>query len=385
VMTIRPRPLGAHPVRIRRQRDLVPSRSRRLAIFVSSVILALLIGALLMAIMRVNVLTAYRAIISGAFGNSDSLVATLLKTAPLLLAGLGVLVAFRAGIYNIGNQGQFLAGALCSTWVGLHVGNLSGALGVPLMIVSGLAGGALWAFVPAVLRAVWGINEIITTLMFNYIAVYSIDYLVTGPMQGGSLGVPETDFLPSGLQLPIIAPGTQLHAGFLLAIVATVLIYALIFHTSIGYEIRAVGHNPRAAQYGGVSLRLTIIGVMLLSGALSGLAGMGEIAGVHHQLLDGVDGGFEYTPIVVALLGALNPFGVAFAALGFAALSVGADNMQTVVGLPSSFVSIIQALIVLFILAGEYLGRLTIERRVPTPQQSSGEEAQTHTAREVKP
>ena len=383
-MTTRPRPLGAYPVRIRRQRDLIPSRSRRLAIFVSSVILGLLIGALLMAIMRVDVLTAYRSLVSGAFGNSDNLVATLLKTAPLLLAGLGVLVAFRAGIYNIGNQGQFLAGALCSTWVALHVGTVSGALGVPLMVVSGLAGGALWALVPALLRAVWGINEIITTLMFNYVAVYLIDYLVTGPMQSASLGVPETDFLPSGMQLPIIAPGTQLHAGFLLAIIAMLLIYVLIFHTSIGYEIRAVGHNPRAAQYGGVSLRRTIVGVMLLSGALSGLAGMGEITGVHHQLLDGVDGGFEYTPIVVALLGVLNPFGVAVAALGFAALSVGADNMQTVVGLPSSFISIIQALIVLFILAGEYLGRLTIERRGPASESREAAEAETTQTREVK-
>jgi simple sugar transport system permease protein len=196
--------------------------------------------------------------------------------------------------------------------------------------------------------------------------------------------VPETDYLPSGVQLPIIAPGTQLHAGFLLALIAVVLIYLLIFHTSVGYEIRAVGHNPRAAQYGGVSLRRTIVGVMLLSGALSGLAGMGEIAGVHYQLLDGVDGGFEYTPIVVALLGALTPFGTAVAAFGFAALSVGADAMQTTVGLPSSFVSIIQALIVLFILAGEYVGRLTIERRTPTAEPTGAEETERAESQEVK-
>lgn len=362
---------------------LIPSRRRRVTIFAMSVLMGALIGALLMSIMRVDVLTAYRSLLWGAFGNPANVVATLLKTAPLLLAGLGVLVAFRAGIYNIGNQGQFLAGALAATWVGLRVGNVNGALGVTLMIVSGAVGGALWALVPAVLRAIWGINEIITTLMFNYVAVYLIDYLVNGPMQSASLGVPATDFLPVGTRLPIIVPGTLLHAGFLLALIAMMLVYILMSHTPIGYEIRAVGHNPRAARYGGVSIRRTIIAVMLLSGALSGLAGMGEIAGVHYQLLGGVDGGFEYTPIVVALLGALNPFGVAVAALGFAALRVGADNMQTVVGLPASFISIIQALIVLFILAGEYLGRLTMERRIPVASDAR-EEADTAQAQEVR-
>ncbi|MBV9280099.1 MAG: ABC transporter permease [Chloroflexi bacterium] len=361
---VQDRPRLAHPpLRLRRQRDLIPSGGRRAAVFAASVILGGAIGALLLAIMRVSPVTAYQALLSGAFGSSYGILSTLLKTAPLLLAGLGVLVAFRAGIYNIGNQGQFLAGALFSTWIGLHVGNPSGVLGVPLMIVSGMLGGALWALVPGLLRALWGINEIITTLMFNYIAVYLVDYAVTGPMQDTSLGVPETSFLPSGAQYPgITISGTQLHLGFLLALVATALIAVLISRTPLGYEIRAVGANPRAALYGGVSLRLTIVGTLLLSGALSGLAGMGEIAGVHHQLLDGVDGGFEYTPIVVALLGALNPIGVALAAFGFAALSVGADNMQTVVGLPSSFISIIQALIVLFVLAGEYLSRLTLGR-----------------------
>lgn len=325
----------------------------------------------MLQIMHVNPVTAYRALLSGAFGNQYNLVATLLKTTPLLLAGLGVLIAFRAGIYNIGNQGQFLMGALAATWIGLHVGNPSPWIGVPLMILSGAAGGALWALIPAVLRAVWGINEIITTLMFNYIAVYLIDYLVTGPMQDQALYAPETAFLPGGMQLPIIVHGTELHAGFLLALIATAVVTMVMARTPRGYEVKALGFNPRAAQYAGVSVRQTIIGVMLVSGALSGLAGMGEVAGVHHQLLDGLDGGFEYTPIVVALLGGLNPLGVAAAAFGFAGLSVGADNMQTVIGLPSSFVSILQAMVVLFVLAGEYLMRLTIVR-TPEARQQAG-------------
>jgi simple sugar transport system permease protein len=292
---------------------------------------------------------------TGAFGSLDALADTLMRATPLLLTALGTTVAFKGGQWNIGGEGQIYFGALGATLTALAFSGLPLWLHLPLCVVGGFLGGALWALPAGLLKAGRGVSEIITTLMLNYVAVFLIGYLVNGPLQGASDFMPQTATIPETARLPLLSDGARLHAGAVLALLLVIAVYFLLQRTTLGYNFRAVGENARASRYGGIRVPLVIVLVMAISGGLSGLAGANEVLGYHYRLFDGISPGYGFTGIIVALLGRLNPFGALASSVLFSGLIVGANEMQRVVGVPTAIAGIIQATIVLFVLGAEIL------------------------------
>lgn len=329
----------------------VVSTGRMVTLNVVAILLSLVIPGIVIAALGVSPLQALKSLFLGAWGSTAAIEKTLIKMAPLLTAAIGVSVAFRAGLWSIGNLGQFLLGALGATVVALALPDVPGVW-VPALL-GGALFGALWAFIPGILRARWSVNEVITTLMMNSLAVLLINYLVSGPLMDRVAGLPQSPRLSAGSALPPLIPGSRVHFGVLLALIVAAAFYLILFRTSLGYEFRVVGKSPRAANYSGVNPQRTLLTAMLISGSLSGLAGAGEVLGLHHRLLDGIAGGYEYTPIIAALLGALNPLGNVITTFVFGGLLVGARATQVSTGLPISIVQAIQALIVLFVLGAK--------------------------------
>jgi len=343
--------------------DRVESAGKRRLALVSSVgiplasvALALLLCAIIIALLGTNPLDAYRSLARGAFGSERAITQTAIRAVPLLLIALGLTLAFRSKVWNIGAEGQFFMGALAATWFSLQFETLPVYVMLPAMTVVAFIGGALWGLIPALLRAYMGANEIVTSLLLNYVAVFFVNYLIRSPMKDPDYFLPQSAPLPDAATLPLIGD-TRLHAGIIIALICVPLIYLILWKTPLGYRLRVVGSNPDAARYAGISVERSIITVMVISGGLAGIAGMVEVAAVHHRLMAGISPGFGFTAIVVALLGQLNPMGVLFASYFFASLVIGADSMQRVVGLPVSLTEVIQALVVLFFLAGDYFSK----------------------------
>lgn len=326
---------------------------------VAAVASALAIGGVVLAVIGHDPLRAYAGIWRGSFGSVDAVAETLVKATPLILIGLGVVLAFRTGVFSIGAQGQLFLGAIFATGVGLALSDLPGPLLLPLMILAGSVGGALWALVPGALRAYLGINEVVVTLLMNYIAVELVAFLVNGPWRDPNAVESWTPQVGEGGWLAIIVPSTRLHAGILLGLVLTAGVYVLLFKTAQGYRLRAVGANARSAAYGGISVHRQILVAMLASGGLAGIAGMVEVSGVHHRLLLHISPDYGYTAVAVALLGRLTPAGTLLASVLFAALLVGGESLQRTERIPVAFVLMLQGLIIVGALAGQRLARRT--------------------------
>lgn len=318
---------------------------------------ALLVAAVILWTQGVNPWYAYTKIFIGAFGSWYGWSETLTKAIPLLLCGLGLAVAFRALFWNIGAEGQLLLGAVAATGVALFV-PVSGPLMIPLMIGAGFLAGAAWGLIPAIFRAKLGANEIVTTLMMNYIAMEIVKYLVTGPWKGASqYGFPYTDRFPEAAQMPVIA-WTRIHYPTLvLGLALAVLLYIFLKRTKLGYEIRAIGDNPRAARYAGMSYSRTILAAMAISGGLAGIAGVGEVAGIRHLLTtpEQISQGFGFTAIIVAWIAMRNPLAVVVSAIFMGGLLVGGDIFQTSLGLPFQTINIFNGLILFFLIMGQVL------------------------------
>lgn len=310
---------------------------------------ALLVGAGLIAIAGVNPLQAYGVLFSEALLDYYGLASTLTKFAPLLLTGLGVLVALKAGQFNIGGEGQIYLGGLGSALVGLYGQGLPLVIHLPLAVLAGFLLGALWGLLPGYLKAFRGVNEVITTLLLNYIGQNFISYLVSGPLMAPNAPSPFSPLLPVSARLPILLPRTQVHAGLLLGLVLAGLIGVLFARTALGFQIEAVGHNPAAAHYAGMSVRRTIMGVMGLAGGLAGLAGAGEVLGLKYRLFQDFSSGYGFDAIAIAFLSRGSVLGVVLTAFFFAALRSGANVMQRSAGVPVTVVYAIQGLTVLFI------------------------------------
>jgi general nucleoside transport system permease protein len=317
--------------------------------------IGLLLGALLLLLMGAHPWIAYQAMAQGAFGSVYGFSETLVKATPLLLAGLGVGIAFRAGFWNIGAEGQLYMGAMGATWVALTCPTLPAPLLQPLMIVSGCLAGAVWGLIPAVLRVRWRVNEIITTLMCNYIAILWIEFLVYGPWKDpGAFGFPFTPPLSPAARLPTL-PGSRVHLGLLLGIMAAAGLAVLLARTRLGYEIRIMGHHPTTARYAGMNLaRITLL-VMAMSAGLAALAGVCEVAGVHGQLKRGLSPGYGYTAIIVAWLARLAPWATFVVSVMLGALLVGSDMLQIVMNLPVAVAYLLQGLILFAVLGVEFL------------------------------
>ncbi len=336
--------------------------SRDLLVPIVSVLLALLVGAIFILIVGENPLHAYKVLFLESFGSIRSIATTLQRATPLIFTGLAVAFAFRCGLFNIGAEGQLYVGAMAAAIVGITFTGLPKMIHLPMAIIAGMVAGGLWAAVPGLLKAKLGVHEVINTIMMNFIAFYLTDFLVTGPFHGGRWA-PETDrIMPTAVLERLFVP-TRLNTGIILAVVAIILVYIILWKTRTGYEIRAVGFNPTAAEYGGISVSKNIVLAMVLSGALASLAGVEQILGVHGRFIQRFSPDLGFMGIAVALLGKNHPVGVFFAAVLFGALRTGAAAMDRLTDVPRELVVIIQALIIMFVAADELTRRLIARRR----------------------
>jgi general nucleoside transport system permease protein len=319
-------------------------------------LLGLIIGAFLIALTGNDPLHTYGIMLQGAFGGSRQLTETILKTGPLLLVGLGLTAAFRARVWNIGGEGQFYMGALFGGLVALSFPQLPAIILIPLMLAAGAIGGMLWGFLPALLKVKRGMNEIISTLMLNYVAFFLMEYLVRGPLKEPGGFLPVSAQFEASARLPLIL-GSRIHIGIPLVILVVPAVYFLLWRTPIGFKLRAVGSKVNAARYAGIDVGRVVIFALMFSGALAGLAGIIEVSTLHTRLRGGISGGYGFSGILVALLGRMHPLGVVAAAIFFGALLIGAQSMRVILGLPPAIADVIQAVIVLSVLGVDALAR----------------------------
>ncbi len=310
--------------------------------------------ALVLAGLGYDPAAAFRALWNGAFGSWFALSsATLLRAIPLILLGLGFSLAFRGGALNIGMEGQFLAGAIAATWVGLHAGQLPAVIAIPLVWAAALSAGAIWAAAPVFLKLRFGVLEVISTLLLNFVAEALVSWMVLGPLQEAKGIYPQSDLIAEAARLPALT-GTRLHAGFLLVLAAAVGLHVLYRRTVWGFELKAVGLGPRAAWISGRIRSGRLLAVALLwSGALAGLGGGLEVGGVSYALFQNLSPGYGFTAIAVALLARGHPLGIIATGLLFGALEAGAGAMQREAGIPSVAVAIVQAVIIVVVLVGD--------------------------------
>ncbi len=340
---------------------------------VLAVLAALVVGAVMLVLMGANPIKAYGALFEGAFGSTNALAETAVKAVPLLLVGLGICIAFRGNVINIGGEGQMVVGAILATWVGLSLPNGSGWAVIPLALLAGFIGGAIWGGIPGLLKAYFDVNEILSTVMMNAIAVQIMNYLLRGPMIDPSQAelaskIPQTAALSDAFRLPRLTP-TRLHLGALIAIVLAFLVYVLLWRTTLGYRIRAVGQNPHASRYGGINVRRHLVIALLLSGAFAGLAGAIQVYGLNYRMItDGSATGFTgkagFNGIVAALFGQLHPIGAIPASFLFGALLVGANKLQRAMQVPAAFIIVLNGLVVIFVVSSEIWRHRRQKRRV---------------------
>jgi simple sugar transport system permease protein len=306
-------------------------------------------GAALLLISGHNVIVAFSALVGGAFGSLNNLAETLLKSTPLLLCGLAVTVAFRAGIWNIGAEGQFLAGALLAAALAPILYELPSLVAVPLLLSAGAIAGAAWGALPGWMKARRHIQEVISTILLNFIAIELIRYAVHGPLIEAGGNFPQSAALPENLRLVRMMAPTRLHLGVPLAGVMAILTQVFLFRTTAGYQLRALGANPNAARFAGMQVERLTIMTMAISGGIAGLAGAVELSGVTHRVFDNFSPGYGYTAVAVALMARLNPLSTLVTALFFGALEAGAGAMQRAANVSAVVVAVMQGLVILSI------------------------------------
>ena len=313
--------------------------------------MAVLTSALLIAAAGSDVLDSYRALFDGAFGTSDSRIETLVQATPLIFTGLAAAFAFRAKVWNIGGEGQLYAGAMGAYWASLILGDsLPRLILIPACFLLAMAMGAGWAGIAAVLRTRFGVNEIITTVMLNFIVLNLLNFLLNGAWQDPASFYAQTDRMSDTFALPRLLSSGRLHLGFVIALATAALVWFVLARTSFGYEVRSIGANPRVASYGGIISNRIIIATMLISGAIAGLAGASELLGTQLRLQPGISNEFGFTGIIIALVARLRPAGVIVAAIAAGALTNGATTMQITTGVPAALVDVITGLALMFVL-----------------------------------
>lgn len=317
-----------------------------------AVLLALLAGSVLMWLGESDPLEAYAALFSGAFLEYHGFATTLVKMSPILLAGLAVAVPLRAGLFNIGAEGQIYLGALFATWAALYLPEMPGWLHILACSLAGMVGGGIWGLIPGYLKAYQNVNEVIVTLLMNYIGINLVSYFVSGPMLAEGAPYPYSEEIPETLWLPWIMPGSDAHMGVVIGIVLAMLLFLVFERTSIGLSLATVGHNPRVARYAGMSVKGHIMYSLAFGGAVAGLAGTYEVLGLKYRLFHLFSDGYGFDGIVVALLANGNPLFVTIAALFLGGLESGANIMQRAVGVQTTIVEAIKGLVVIFVAAG---------------------------------
>ena len=334
-----------------------------------SVLLAFIIGCIIMAVLGANPLTALQSLWIGAFGNLRNVGTTLSRATPLIFTSLCACFAYRCGVFNLGGEGQFIIGSVACC----YVATLSGVGGVPgviLCLLAGVLAGGIWALIPGLLKVYRGQNEMIISIMLNYVATLFMGVVYTNWLRDGS--VPQTISVPDSVKLSRIF-GLRATTAFVIAIVVGLLIYYFLFYTSKGFQLRAVGLNMTAAEFNGFAVKKYILMSFIVSGAIAGLGGSAELLGTQFRLINGFGNGYGFDGVAMALIGQLHPLATIVVAIFFAALRVGSTTMQAATGVPTSVSDIIQALVIVFTVAGlamvklpgfkAFLGRLTERRK----------------------
>ncbi len=348
-------------LRLERRDRTPPWLGLALPLFGILATLVLLSG--LVALAGANVFTAYSKLLFSAVSSRFNFVETLVKAAPIALTGLAVAVAFRARFWNIGAEGQLLAGAMAAAFIGGRPG-LPGWSLVPLMLVCGMLAGAAWALVPALLKTRYQVDDVVTTLLLNFIMFYLMMALLDGPWKDPLSGYPDSPDIRAAAEFPILLSRTRLHLGVLVAFLAAPLAWFLMRRTALGFSIRAVGENAVAARYAGIDIALVITATAALSGALAGLAGVGEVGGIDFQVMAGLSPGYGYTGIVIAMLARLNPLGVVPAAFFFAVVITGAEAMSRATGVPVFLADVFQGVALITMLIAILFTQFRLRRVV---------------------
>jgi len=315
-----------------------------------AILLAFVVGAITLLLTGYNPLEAYAAMLVGAFGDTFGIGQTFTQATPIIFTALAFLFAYKCGLFNIGAEGQFLVGAFFAALIGISFNGLPFFIHIPLALIAGALGGAMWGFVPAVLKARLGAHEVITTMMLSYVALYITGYMVNYPFKAPGW-VAQTILISPSAELPRILPPTQLSLSIVLAVLLAGATHYTLCRTTIGYEVRAIGLNPSAAESGGIRIKKGIILALIVSGAMAGLGGAGEVLGVHKRFIEGFSPGYGWDGLAVALVGGLNPAGIVLASVLFGALRSGGMTMTRTMHVPLDIVSILQALVILFVAA----------------------------------
>ena len=326
------------------------------------VVLAIAATTLMMLLCHASPAEAYQMFFNGIFGNLSSFCEVFVKATPLILTGLGCAVAFKTGFFNIGAEGQFYVGAVAAAMIALNLTSVPGPARIVLSMLAGFLCGGVWALVAAIFKAKFGISEIIVTIMLNYIAINFLGIAVRTFLMDPEGTVPQSARIDSSAALGLLMPPARLNAGIIIAVAAVVIVWVLMEKTKVGYEIKVVGSNQRAAKCNGISVMKNIVISAFLSGGLAGLAGVIEVIGIQKKLLEGISSDCGYTAVLIALIASNNPIGVLIAAVGFAAMQVGVNSMQRQLSIPSAIVNILIGLVVLLIL-GRQVFRLSFYRK----------------------
>ncbi len=333
-------------------------RILNLFIVVVALFIALLIGAIIFLIAKGNPLKAYAVMFTRPFSSIFGITEILVRAAPLMFVGLGIAIAFRSGILNIGAEGQILIGAITGAAVALAFPDLPKFILIPMIFLASFIGGALWGGIAGWMRAYLNVNEILSTVMLNYVAIQVYMFLIRGPLidpkeVSYGTGVPQTAVFSKTAWLTRLIPGTRLHTGIIIAVILAIAVYILLWKTTIGYRMRAVGVEPKAARSAGMNVKGYLLLAMLLSGGFAGMAGAIEITGVHHRALESISAGYGFSGIVVALFGGLHPLGIIPSSIVFGLLIIGSDMMQRAVDVPASIILSIQGLIIMAIVSSQ--------------------------------
>ena len=315
-----------------------------------AIVVTFLLTSVLVLLAKANPLEAYYYFLIDPLSNKTSLIEVLVKSTPLLLTGAAALFAFAAGYWNIGGEGQLLAGALVAAWLGVVLKGVSPWIGIPVMVIGGFIGGLLWALPPALLKARLAVDEVVTTLLLNSVILFIISWVLNDPWRP-EFGWPQSPEIDPGTVFFKLIPRTRLHFGFVLAIVVIAVIWFVLTRTPLGLQMRSLGLGREAARFTGVKVGRIMMITALVSGGIAGLAGVGEVAGIHFHLIEAISDGLGYTGVIVATLAALNPLGVVPAALFLGLIDTGARTVSTQLGVPVYLGNVVQATLLLVTLA----------------------------------
>jgi len=335
----------------------------KLAIPFGAILVTFLITSIILLLSDVNPITAFYYFLIDPLSNKTSLIEVLVKTTPLFLTGISVALAFSSGYWNIGAEGQLIAGATAGAGIGMVLTGVSQWVGIPIMVIGGFLAGALWALLPALLKVKLSVDEIVTTLLMNYVVLYVVSFLLNGPWKTTTNpGWPQSPEISASTIFVKLIPRTRLHVGFIIALVIILVVWFILTKTKLGYQMRAAGMGREAAHFTGINVNRTILISALMSGGIAGIAGAAEVGGIHYHLIEALSGGIGYTGVIIATLSALNPIAVIPSALFFGLIETGARSASRAMGTPIHLGGIIEGMLLLIILGAFLFQNYRIRR-----------------------